>query len=77
MLVAAKLAVPADSSAQQVAGAIDEAEARVRSVLSIGAMIFLEPDIDREPAEAATDPAVPADHGRGVGSGPVRPTPAP
>ncbi len=57
LLVAAKLAVPPGGSAQQVAEAIDDAEARVRSVITLRAMIFLEPDIDREPAGAATEPA--------------------
>ena len=57
LLVAAKVAVPPGGSAQQVAEAIDDAEARVRSVITLRAMIFLEPDIDREPAGAATEPA--------------------
>jgi cation diffusion facilitator family transporter len=67
LLIAAKVAVPPGGSAQQVAEAIDDAEARVRSVLALDAMIFLEPDIDREPAAAAADPTVPADHGRNLG----------
>lgn len=45
LLVAAKLAVPATSSAQQVAQAINAAEARVRAAVPLAHMIYLEPDI--------------------------------
>jgi len=47
LLVAAKVAVPAASSAQDVAAAIDAAEARVRAAVSIQCVIYLEPDLRR------------------------------
>ena len=47
LLVAAKIAVPAAESATEVAAAIDEAESRVRAVVPIAKLIFLEPDIRR------------------------------
>jgi cation diffusion facilitator family transporter len=47
LLVAAKIAIAARSSAEEVAEAIDEAEARVRSAVPIARLIYLEPDIDR------------------------------
>ncbi len=50
LLVAAKIAVPAADSAAQVAAAIDAAEASVRAVEPIARVIYLEPDILREPA---------------------------
>jgi cation diffusion facilitator family transporter len=48
LLVAAKIAVEPTESAQVVAGAIDEAEARVRAVVPLVLVMYLEPDIDRE-----------------------------
>lgn len=48
LLVAAKIAVPGATSAVDVATAIDEAEARIRSAVPIARVIYLEPDIDRE-----------------------------
>jgi cation diffusion facilitator family transporter len=50
LLVAAKIAVHHDNTAAQVARAIDAAEARVRAAVPIARVIYLEPDIDREPA---------------------------
>lgn len=47
LLVAAKIAVPGDDSAVQVARAIDAAEARVREAVPIARVIYLEPDIPR------------------------------
>jgi cation diffusion facilitator family transporter len=47
LLVAAKIAVSPTESAQEVAGAIDAAEARVRDAVPIARLIFLEPDIAR------------------------------
>ena len=56
LLVAAKLAVPAATSAAEVAGAIDEAEQRARSAVpGLTLVMYLEPDIDR--AVAKTSPA--------------------
>ncbi|MEU5614708.1 cation diffusion facilitator family transporter [Streptomyces sparsogenes] len=47
LLVAAKIAVQHDDTAAEVARAIDEAEARVRSAVPIARVIYLEPDILR------------------------------
>ena len=52
LLVAAKIAVRGSRSTADVAGAIDEAEARVRTAVPAARMIYLEPDLDRSPAEA-------------------------
>ncbi|GGR25669.1 cation diffusion facilitator family transporter [Streptomyces netropsis] len=58
LLVAAKIAVPAESSAAQVAAAIDAAEARIREAVPIARVIYLEPDIyDADAAAAGADPA--------------------
>ncbi|HEY3752330.1 MAG TPA: cation diffusion facilitator family transporter [Pseudonocardiaceae bacterium] len=50
LLVAAKIAFVAELPLRQVAKAIDEAEARVRARVPLAKMIYLEPDLDREPA---------------------------
>jgi len=47
LLVACKIAVAPLDSAQDVARAIDQAEARIRSVVPEAAYIFIEPDIQR------------------------------
>ncbi len=52
LLVAAKIAVTANSSAAEVAGAIDAAELRVRAAVPIARLIYLEPDIMRDAASA-------------------------
>ena len=52
VLVAAKIAIAPNSSAVQVAEAIDAAEARVRAAEPTASVIYLEPDIDRRDAEA-------------------------
>ncbi|MEX2985894.1 cation diffusion facilitator family transporter [Streptomyces sp. C36] len=58
LLVAAKIAVRHDDTAAQVARAIDEAEARIRTAVPIARVIYLEPDIYSEAAAAAgEDPA--------------------
>ncbi|MGI8880449.1 MAG: cation diffusion facilitator family transporter [Jatrophihabitans sp.] len=49
LLVAAKIAVGPTDSAVEVAAAIDAAEARVRERVPIARVIYLEPDIDRNP----------------------------
>jgi len=49
LLVAAKVAVPASSTAQDVADAIDAAERRVRAAVPIARVIYLEPDLRRRP----------------------------
>ncbi|WP_308101609.1 cation diffusion facilitator family transporter [Streptomyces sp. S07_1.15] len=50
LLVAAKVAVGRDDTAQEIAAAIDAAEARVREAVPIARVIYLEPDIYRAPA---------------------------
>lgn len=47
ILVAAKVAFPADLTMGRLAVAIDEAERRVRSAVPAARWIFLEPDVDR------------------------------
>lgn len=55
LLVAAKIAVPADSTAPEVAAAIDAAEVRIRRAVPIARVIYLEPDIYSAEKEAACD----------------------
>jgi cation diffusion facilitator family transporter len=55
LLVAAKIAVPADADARRIATAINAAEARVRSAEPTARVIYLEPDLYSE-AEAAAGP---------------------
>ncbi|MCC5033100.1 cation diffusion facilitator family transporter [Streptomyces sp. WAC 00631] len=50
LLVAAKVAVGRNDTAQEIAAAIDAAEARVREAVPIARVIYLEPDIYRAPA---------------------------
>jgi cation diffusion facilitator family transporter len=57
LMVAAKIAVSPTESAREVAEAIDAAEVRVRTVLPIARLIFLEPDIARPATEADPAPA--------------------
>jgi len=47
LLVAAKVAVPRDASATEIATAIDAAESSIRTVEPIARVIYLEPDIFR------------------------------
>jgi cation diffusion facilitator family transporter len=50
LLVAAKIALVPDLPLRQVARAIDDAEARVRAKVPLATLIYLEPDLDRNPA---------------------------
>ncbi|GAA3444338.1 cation diffusion facilitator family transporter [Planomonospora venezuelensis] len=50
ILVAAKIAVPHDDTAAEVARGIDEAERRVREAVPEARVIYLEPDLYRETA---------------------------
>ncbi len=52
LLVAAKIAVTAAMSTAEVAAAIDEAESRIRAAVPAARIIYLEPDLDRTPADA-------------------------
>jgi cation diffusion facilitator family transporter len=47
LLVAAKVAMPAQASVAEAAAAIDAAEARVRAAVPSARVIYLEPDVDR------------------------------
>ena len=51
LLVAAKIAVNATATGEQVAEAIDAAERRVRSAVPIARVIYLEPDLLRPTKE--------------------------
>jgi cation diffusion facilitator family transporter len=57
LLVAAKIAVRHDESAEQVARGIDAAEARVRNAVPIAKVIYLEPDIYEAGKAASGGPA--------------------
>ena len=64
LLVAAKVGVARGVSAEQLAGAIDAAEAAVREAEPLAQVIYLEPDIYREdhvPADRP-EPPPPAGH---------------
>ncbi|GAA1816838.1 cation diffusion facilitator family transporter [Planosporangium flavigriseum] len=50
LLVAAKIAVRHDETAEAVAKGIDAIEKRIRETVPIAKMIYLEPDIYRQPA---------------------------
>jgi cation diffusion facilitator family transporter len=50
LLVAAKIAVTHDESAEAIARGIDAIERRIREAVPIAKVIYLEPDIDRTPA---------------------------
>jgi cation diffusion facilitator family transporter len=52
LLVAAKIAVPADASAADIAAAIDAAEERIRAAEPIARVVYLEPDLRRAPVPA-------------------------
>lgn len=53
LLVAAKIAVERNETAQDVASAINAAEERIRAAVPIARVIYLEPDIYSEAAAAA------------------------
>jgi hypothetical protein len=44
--------MPGDTSFADVAGTINAAEARVREAVPAARVIYIEPDVDREPREA-------------------------
>jgi cation diffusion facilitator family transporter len=66
LLVAAKIAVPPGATAADVAEAINAAERRVREAEPVARVIYLEPDIDREPSE---DSAAASESSAATGSG--------
>ena len=58
LLVAAKVAVRAEDTAETVVRGIDAAERRVRAALPMAEVIYLEPDIYQESKADLTDPAI-------------------
>ena len=64
VLVAVKIAVPPDASAEEVARGIDAVERRIRDAVPISCVIYIEPDIDRAPEGARSQPHVPTKVGR-------------
>ncbi len=52
LLIAAKVAVPPDMTAQRLASSIDAVEDRIRSVVPLKCVIYLEPDIARLPTRS-------------------------
>jgi cation diffusion facilitator family transporter len=61
LLVAAKIAIPRTSVMDRVAGAIDDAERRVRQAVPEARLIYLEPDLERPvgPRPVGADPDAP------------------
>ncbi|MEO3786621.1 cation diffusion facilitator family transporter [Actinocorallia sp. B10E7] len=58
LLVAAKIAVDHDDTAAEIAKGIDAAEAKIRAMLPVAKLIYLEPDLYREKtAEAGAEDA--------------------
>lgn len=55
VLVAAKVAVRAGAPAEEIATSIDDAEQRIRDAVPIASVIYLEPDLRRQPRESAAD----------------------
>jgi cation diffusion facilitator family transporter len=63
LLVAVKIGVDAESTAEQVAAAIDAAEHAIRQAEPTAQVIYLEPDIyraDHQPADRPEKPAAPS-----------------
>ena len=58
LLVAAKIAVPAELTAAVLADGINAAESRIRAAVPIAETIYLEPDIYKPAALDRTDPSV-------------------
>jgi cation diffusion facilitator family transporter len=58
LLVGAKIAVRRDLTTAEIAAAINSAERRVREVVPIADVIYLEPDLYRPGMADATDPAI-------------------
>ena len=58
LLVAAKIAVPADLTAVDLTAGINAAEARIRAALPIAETIYLEPDIYHPDEVDSTDPSI-------------------
>ena len=61
LLVAAKIAIPRTTVMERVAGAIDDAERRIRQAVPEARLIYLEPDLDRPVSrrQVGADPDAP------------------
>jgi cation diffusion facilitator family transporter len=59
LLVAAKISVERTQSGEEIAAAINAAEARVRAVVPEATVIFLEPDLDRAVSASSSEAGVP------------------
>jgi len=70
LLVAAKISITQDLSAEDLVAAIDGAEERVRTAEPIARVIYLEPDFRRanESPELLSAPPAPQDSGAGTGN---------
>lgn len=70
LLVAAKISITQDLSAEDLVAAIDGAEERVRTAEPIARVIYLEPDFRRanESLELLSAPPAPQDSGAGTGN---------
>lgn len=69
LLVAAKVAVRREATADAIAAAIDDAEHRVREAVPIAKLIFLEPDLYQAAKLDVTDPAVRSARAARIGLG--------
>jgi cation diffusion facilitator family transporter len=58
LLVGAKITLPRGTTLDQVADTIDAVEARIRAAVPIARVIYLEPDVYREPPAPSTDAIV-------------------
>jgi len=58
LLVTAKIGVPAEMTARDLAAGINAAEERIRAVVPIAETIYLEPDLYRPEQADASDPSV-------------------
>ena len=56
LLIAAKIGIDGAEEGVDIAGAIDDAEARVRAAVPTAHMIYLEPDVYRRPSAAGAPP---------------------
>jgi cation diffusion facilitator family transporter len=78
LLVAAKIAVRHDETAEEVSRGIDAAEARIRAAVPIARVIYLEPDIYSAAVAARGEGGVPGFSGAAGGEPPAAPSgPAP
>lgn len=73
LLVAAKVAVRRELTAEAIASNIDEAERRVREAVPIAGLIFLEPDLYQAAKLDVTDPAVRSARAGRINGGPRAP----